>query len=71
MSREIENYFLDSGLTLVYDRPMRTRKDRAAVAMAKKRMIRMTPEERSEVARMGGIASGKARARKAKTRKAA
>jgi hypothetical protein len=72
MSREIAKYFLDSGLAVAYYRSMRIRKDRAAVAMAKKRMIRMTAEERSEVARLGGLASGKVRRLKArKARKAA
>jgi len=44
------------------------------IALAALRMIRMTAEERSEVARLGGLASGKVRrlkARKTKARKAA
>jgi hypothetical protein len=75
MSREIANYFIDSRLAVVYHQPMRIRKDRAAVSLARKRMVRMTPEERSEVARLGGKASGIVRrakaARKPRARKAA
>lgn len=44
--------------------PMATRKNQAAVALAKLRMTKMTPEERSEVARLGGEAGGRARAHK-------
>jgi len=43
---------------------MATRKNPAAVALAKRRMQTMTPEERSEVARAGGLAGGAARAQK-------
>lgn len=43
---------------------MATRKNPAAVALAKRRMVKMTPEERQEVARTGGLAGGKARASK-------
>jgi hypothetical protein len=43
--------------------PMATRKNRAAVELAKLRMKRMTAEERSEVARLGGLAGGSARAK--------
>jgi hypothetical protein len=43
---------------------MATRKNPAAVALAKQRMTKMTAEERSEVARSGGLAGGKARAKK-------
>ena len=43
--------------------PMATRKNKAAVELAKLRMTRMTPEERSDVARTGGLAGGRARAK--------
>lgn len=46
--------------------PMSTRKNPSAVALAKLRMTRMTAEERSEVARLGGLAGGSARADKLK-----
>jgi len=36
---------------------MAKRKNPAAVALAKRRMTKMTPEERAEVARQGGKAS--------------
>jgi hypothetical protein len=52
---------------------MRIKKNRAAVALAKRRMVLMTAEERRDVARLGGQASGIARRAKAarKNRKAA
>jgi hypothetical protein len=40
------------------------KKNPAAVALASLRMKRMTAEERQEVARLGGLKGGKARARK-------
>ena len=46
---------------------MAKRKNPAAVALAKRRMTKMTAEERSEVARSGGLAGGKARAEKLTT----
>lgn len=42
---------------------MAKRKNPAAVALAKRRMTKMTAEERQEVARAGGLAGGKARAK--------
>jgi ketopantoate reductase len=62
-------------LTIVYYCRMGTiRKNRAAVSLARKRMDRMTPIERSDVARLAGLASGvarRARAAAARKRKAA
>jgi hypothetical protein len=43
---------------------MAKRKNPAAVALAKRRAEVMTPEERSDSARAGGLVGGKARARK-------
>ena len=40
------------------------RKNATAVALAKRRMIVMTPEERSASARAGGLVGGHARAKK-------
>jgi hypothetical protein len=45
------------------------KKNEAAVALAARRMVKMTPEQRSEVARLGGYA--KAQARKARERETA
>jgi len=42
---------------------MAKRKNPAAVALAKRRMLKMTPEERQAVAQQGGFAGGKARAK--------
>ena len=42
---------------------MAARKNPAAVALAKRRMEAMTPEQRSEVARAGGLSGGAARAK--------
>ena len=42
---------------------MARRKDPVAVALARRRMQKMTPEERRAVARLGGLASARARAR--------
>jgi len=41
---------------------MAKKKNAAAVALAKRRMTAMSPEERAAVARSGGLAGGKARA---------
>ena len=41
---------------------MAKKKNAAAVALAKRRMTAMSPEERASVARTGGLAGGKARA---------
>jgi hypothetical protein len=38
------------------------RKNAVAVALARRRMQKMTPEERSAVARLGGLASARSRA---------
>jgi hypothetical protein len=43
---------------------MARRKNQAAVALSSLRMKRMTPKERSEVARSGGLVGGVARAKK-------
>jgi hypothetical protein len=43
---------------------MANRKNEAAVALARLRMKRMTAEERSDVARSGGLVGGVARAKK-------
>ena len=40
------------------------RKNPAAVALAKRRMTKMTAQEREDVARAGGLAGGPARAEK-------
>jgi hypothetical protein len=45
-------------------KPVAKRKDPVAVELAKRRMQKMTPEERQAVARLGGLASARARARK-------
>jgi len=42
---------------------MATRKNKAAVALAKRRLVTMTAEQRSEIARLGGKAGGAARAK--------
>jgi hypothetical protein len=42
---------------------MAKRKNPAAVALAKRRMVKMTSEERQAVAQQGGFAGGKARAK--------
>lgn len=42
---------------------MAKRKNAAAVALAARRMKKMTAEERQEVARAGGLAGGAARAK--------
>lgn len=42
------------------------RKNKAAVALAKRRMKTMTAAERSEVARKGGLAGGRGRKAKEK-----
>jgi len=42
---------------------MARRKNPAAVALAKRRMTKMTAKERQEVARAGGLAGGNARAK--------
>ncbi len=39
-------------------------KNRAAVSLGRRRMEKMTPEERSEFARLGGLKGGKARKNK-------
>jgi hypothetical protein len=39
-------------------------KNPAAVALSKLRMEKMTPEQRQEVARAGGLVGGRARAKK-------
>jgi len=43
---------------------MTKRKNAAAVALAKRRMVVQTPERRQEIARTGGLKGGKARAKK-------
>lgn len=43
---------------------MTKRKNPAAVALAKRRMVTMTAEERQAVARSGGLSGGKGRAKK-------
>ena len=56
-------YCFTSGHVIL--RPVkRVRKNPAAVALAKRRMVKMSAEERQEVARAGGKAGGKARAEK-------
>ena len=68
-SVHVKTFFLTLVLSVAYHRLMRIKKDRAAVTLARKRMVRMTPGERSEVARLGGKASGLARRLKAAMRK--
>jgi hypothetical protein len=43
---------------------MAAKKNAAAVELARRRAASLTPEERSAIARLGGIAGGKARAEK-------
>ena len=53
-----------------YLSPVNKRKNRAAQALAARRMVKMTPEQRREIARLGGVASGRARSARARQREA-